>query len=208
MGVIDVDKDSIADILIDDKEQREDRIHELLRARKSLNINTEMHKSSTLGERMSDRLAKFAGSWYFLAFFGVVVLTWAIVNTTLILARPFDPYPYVFLNLLLACIASLQAPIIMMSQNRESQKDRLRAENDYLINLKSEIILEDLHMKVDELLDDQKRLKKQLNDIMINIHDTNQIFGIKDSGLRSDIDGKGNTGREEPRIYNRDNRTH
>jgi uncharacterized membrane protein len=206
--VIDVDKDSIADILIDDKEQREDRIHELLRARKSLNINTEMHKASTLGERMSDRLAKFAGSWSFLAFFGMVVLTWSIVNTTLVLARPFDPYPYVFLNLILACIASLQAPIIMMSQNRESQKDRLRAENDYLINLKSEIILEDLHMKVDELLDDQKRLKKQLNDIMINIHDTNQVFGIKDSGLRSDIDGKANTGREEPRIYNRDNRTH
>jgi uncharacterized membrane protein len=96
----------------------------------------------------------------------------------------------------------------MMSQNRESQKDRLRAENEYLINLKSEIILEDLHMKVDELLDDQKKLKKQLNTIMINIHDTNQIFGIKDNSLRSDINGKGNTDREEPGIYDRDNRTH
>ncbi len=96
----------------------------------------------------------------------------------------------------------------MMSQNRESQKDRLRAENEYLINLKSEIILEDLHMKVDELHDDQKRLKKQLNDIMININDTNQIFGLKDGSIRSDIDGKDNTGGKEPRIYNRDNRTH
>lgn len=208
MGVIHVSKDSITEILINDDEEREQRIHELLKARKSLNINTEMHKTSTLGERMSDRMARFAGSWSFLIFFGVVILTWSIVNTTLILSRPFDPFPYVFLNLLLACISSMQAPIIMMSQNRESQKDRLRAENEYLINLKSEIILEDLHMKVDELLDDQKRLNKQLNTIMINIHDTNQIFRIKDNGLRSDINGEVNTSRKEPGIYDRDNRTH
>jgi uncharacterized membrane protein len=208
MGVIHVNKDSITEILINDREEREERIHELLRARKSLNINAEMNKVSTLGGRMSDRLAKFAGSWSFLGFFAAVVLTWAIVNTTWLLAKPFDPYPYIFLNLVLGCVASLQAPVIMMSQNRESQKDRIRAENDYLINLKSEIILEDLHMKVDELLDDQKRLNKQLNTIMINIHDTNQIFRIKDSGLRSDINGEVNTSREEPGIYDRDNRTH
>lgn len=203
-----MDKDSVSKILIDDREEREERIHELLKARKSLNINAEMNKVSTLGGRMSDRLAKFAGSWSFLGFFGSVVFTWAIVNTTWILSRPIDPFPYVFLNLILACISSLQAPIIMMSQNRESQKDRLRAENDYLINLKSEIILEDLHMKVDELLDDQKRLNNKLNTIMINIHDTNQLFSIKDNSLRSDINGKVNTNREEPGIYDRDNRTH
>lgn len=195
MGVIDVNKDSITEILLDDREEREQRIHELLKGRKSLNINTEMNKASTLGGRMSDRLAKFAGSWSFLGFFGAVIFTWAIINTTWIIARPFDPYPYIFLNLVLACVSSLQAPIIMMSQNRESQKDRLRAENEYLINLKSEIILEDLHMKVDELLDDQKRLKNQFNTIMINIHDSNQIFGIKDNSLRSDINGKVNTNR-------------
>lgn len=203
-----MDKDSISEILIDDREEREERIHELLKARKSLNINSEMNKVSTLGGRMSDSLAKFAGSWSFLSFFGFIVFTWAIVNTTWLLSRPFDPYPYIFLNLVLACVSSLQAPVIMMSQNRESQKDRIRAENDYLINLKAEIILEDLHMKVDELLDDQKRLKNQLNTIMINIHDTNQIFRIKDSSLRSDINGKVNTNREEPGIYDRDNRTH
>lgn len=194
-----MERDSITDILIDDKEKREQRIHELLRARKSLNINAEMNKVSTLGGRMSDRLAKFAGSWSFLAFFGVVVFIWAIINTTLVLARPFDPYPFVFLNLILACVASLQAPVIMMSQNRESQKDRLRAENDYLINSKSEIILEDLHMKVDELLDEQYRLKKQFNDIMIS---------MKNDSQRSEIDGKIDTRREEQRIYDRDNRTH
>lgn len=203
-----MDKDYITDILIEDREQREERIHELLRARKSLNINTEMHKVSTLGERMSDRLAKFAGSWSFLFFFGAVILTWSIVNTTYILVKPFDPFPYVFLNLVLACISSMQAPIIMMSQNRESQKDRIRAENEYLINLKSEIILEDMHMKVDELLDDQKRLKKQLNDIMISMNSTNLIKDGKEINLRSDTNENANTGREEPRIYDRDNRTH
>jgi uncharacterized membrane protein len=208
MGVIGVKNECIGEILIDDYEEREERLHELLRARKSLNINAEMNKVSTLGGRMSDGLARFAGSWSFLVFFGSVIFAWAIINTTWILARPFDPYPFIFLNLILACVSSLQAPVIMMSQNRESQKDRLRAENEYLINLKSEIILEDLHMKVDELLDDQKKLKKQLNTIMINIHDTNQIFGIKDNSLRSDINGKGNTDREEPGIYDRDNRTH
>lgn len=194
-----MEKDIITDILIDDKEQREQRIHELLRAKKSLNINVEMNKVSTLGGRMSDKLARFAGSWSFLAFFGVIISAWAIINTTLILTNPFDPYPFVFLNLILACISSLQAPVIMMSQNRESQKDRLRAENDYLINSKSEIILEDLHMKVDELLDEQYRLKKQLNDIMIS---------MKNDSLRSEIDGKIDTRREEQRIYDRDNRTH
>jgi uncharacterized membrane protein len=208
MGVIGVKNECIGEILIDDYEEREERLHELLRARKSLNINAEMNKVSTLGGRMSDGLARFAGSWSFLVFFGSVIFAWAIINTTWILARPFDPYPFIFLNLILACVSSLQAPVIMMSQNRESQKDRLRAENEYLINLKSEIILEDLHMKVDELLDDQKKLKKQLNTIMINIHDTNQIFGVKDNSLRSDINGKGNTDREEPGIYDRDNRTH
>jgi uncharacterized membrane protein len=208
MGVIGVKNECIGEILIDDYEEREERLHELLRARKSLNINAEMNKVSTLGGRMSDGLARFAGSWSFLVFFGSVIFAWAIINTTWILARPFDPYPFIFLNLILACVSSLQAPVIMMSQNRESQKDRLRAENEYLINLKSEIILEDLHMKVDELLDDQKKLKKQLNTIMINIHDTNQIFSVKDNSLRSDINGKGNTNREEPGIYDRDNRTH
>lgn len=202
-----MDKNSITEMLITDDEEREQRIHELLRARKSLNINVEMSKVSTFGDRMSDKLANFAGSWRFLMFFCAIVFTWGIVNTTWVLAKPFDPYPYVFLNLVLGCIASIQAPIIMMSQNRESQKDRLRAENDYLVNLKSEIILEDLHMKVDELIENQNKLKKQLRDIMININDTNVMFGTKD-GIRSGLDGIKDTGGEKQGVYHRDNRTH
>lgn len=203
-----MDGEKLTEVLIANEEQREQRIHELLRARKSLNINTELSKTSTFGQRASDRLAKFAGSWSFLAFFALVVLSWSIINTTLILARPFDPYPYVFLNLVLGCIASIQAPIIMMSQNRESQKDRLRAENDYLINLKSEIILEDMHMKVDELLSEHELLKKQLNDIIISINGKSTVNGKIDDSLRSEKDGKVDTHREEQGIYYRDNRTH
>jgi uncharacterized membrane protein len=160
-----MDKNDLKDIIITDYEEREKQIHELIKGKRSLNINKELCKTLTLGERMADKIAKFAGSWSFLTLFGCVVLTWAIVNSRLVFDKPLDPFPYVFLNLILGCIASIQAPIIMMSQNRESQKDRLRTENDYLINLKSEIILEDLHIKIDDIIREQGQMKKELSDI-------------------------------------------
>jgi uncharacterized membrane protein len=159
-----------------------------------LNINKELCKTLTLGERMAGRMATFAGSWSFLTLFGCVILTWSIVNSELVLDKPLDPFPYVFLNLILGCIASIQAPIIMMSQNRESQKDRLRSENDYLINLKSEIILEDLHIKIDEIIREQSLLKMELKDIKMEM-------GKNKERLESDIDRKGNTGGKEPGLY-------
>jgi uncharacterized membrane protein len=203
-----VSKEKLTDILITDEQVREQRIHELLKARKSLNINAEMSKTLTIGQRLSDKVASFTGTWSFLIIFTAIIIIWGIINTEWLLSKPFDPFPYVFLNLVLACISSMQAPIIMMSQNRESQKDRLRAENDYLINQKSEIILEDLHLKIDELMSEQKRLKKQLNDIMISINGRNAIDGKTDDSLRSVMDGKVDTYREEQGLYDRDNRTH
>jgi uncharacterized membrane protein len=143
---------------------------------------------------MADRIAKFAGSWSFLIFFGAMVVTWAIINSKLLFDNPIDPFPYVFLNLILGCIASIQAPIIMMSQNRESQKDRLRSENDYLINLKSEIILEDLHMKIDEIIREQRLLQRELYDIKMEI-------GKRNAAMRRDIDAKSSTGEKEPGLY-------
>ena len=101
---------------------------------------------------------------------------------------------HILMNLILACISSVQAPIIMMSQNRESQKDRLRSENDYLINLKSEIILEDLHIKIDEIIKEQGLLKKELKDIKMEMEKNN-------GRLANDIDGKSNTGGKEPGLY-------
>jgi uncharacterized membrane protein len=191
-----MDNDDLKDIIISDEEEREKQIHELIRGKRSLDINKELSKTLTLGERMADRIAKFAGSWPFLIYFGCVIVVWAIVNSRLILNRPIDPFPYVFLNLILGCIASIQAPIIMMSQNRESQKDRMRSENDYLINLKSEIILEDMHMKIDEIIKEQRLLKKELGDIMMEMEKNNLKLQLGGS-----IDGKGSTGGKEPELY-------
>lgn len=191
-----MNKDNLTDIIISDEEERERQIHELIRGKRSLNINCELTKRLTLGERMADKIAGFTGSWAFLVFFSSVILIWALVNTELILHRPFDPFPYVFLNLVLAFISSLQAPVIMMSQNRESQKDRLRSENDYLINLKSEIILEDLHIKIDSIIKEQNLLKREVKDIKMEIEKVNSKLQ-----LRSDLDGEADTGGKEQGLY-------
>lgn len=189
-----MDDKKVTELLINDEDEREQKIHELIKGKKSLNINTELSKKLTAGQKAADKMAQFAGSWWFLGVFAAIVLIWSIINTKLILQKPFDPYPFVFLNLILACIASIQAPIIMMSQNRESQKDRLKAENDYLINLKSEIILEDLHIKIDSIIKNQKKLKNELNNISIQV---SKLSGkIESNGsytdLSSGLDGKSN----------------
>jgi uncharacterized membrane protein len=122
--------------------------HELL----STDINAEFDRKLTLGERMADRMAEYAGSWRFISIFMVVLFIWIIINTAVLINKPFDPYPFILLNLILSCIAAIQAPIIMMSQNRQEAKDRLRSEHDYRINLKSELEIRHLHEKIDHLL--------------------------------------------------------
>ena len=115
----------------------------------------------TLGQRAADAIARFAGSWAFIFAFTGVLILWMAVNT-LLAAKAFDPYPFILLNLVLSCIAAVQAPLIMMSQNRQEAKDRARAENDYRINLKSELIIDDLHKKLDLVLENQKKLEHKL----------------------------------------------
>ena len=117
----------------------------------------------TLGQRAADAIAKFAGSWAFIFAFTGVLILWMLVNT-LLAAKAFDPYPFILLNLVLSCVAAIQAPLIMMSQNRQEEKDRRRAENDYRINLKTEIMIEDLYDKVNAILARQTALEKQLAD--------------------------------------------
>jgi len=113
----------------------------------------------TYGEKLSDQVASFGGSWKFIIIFGLILMVWIIYNTTIMVNKSFDPYPYILLNLILSCIAAIQAPIIMMSQNRTEAKDRKRAINDYLINLKSEIEIRNLHEKVDlSVIDQYKHL--------------------------------------------------
>src|SRR5947207_9699362 len=117
------------------------RTDDLLRHRVSRNANEEDARHLKLADRAADKIAEFGGSWKFIAFEILLFLTWMLINTSLLRERVFDPYPYVFLNLVLAIICGLQAPIIMMSQNREAQKDRLRADLDYQVNLKNEMLL-------------------------------------------------------------------
>ena len=138
----------------------EELIHQLISGKVSKNINNTHDENFTLGQRTADKIATFGGSWTFIISFGVVLVTWIIVNVVILRSKAFDPYPFVFLNLILSCLAAIQAPIIMMSQNRQSEKDRLTAANDYLVNLKSEIIIEDLHKKIDILMEQQEENKR------------------------------------------------
>lgn len=109
----------------------------------------------TKGQAISDKVAQFGGSWKFIIIFGVILTLWIIFNSAMIVQFRFDPYPFILMNLILSCIAALQAPIIMMSQNRQEEKDRMRSENDYLINLKAEMQIRSLQQKMDLLLEDQ-----------------------------------------------------
>ncbi len=107
------------------------------------------------GQQLSDKVAQFGGSWRFIGLFGIVLTGWIIFNVLAIGVYKFDPYPFILMNLILSCIAALQAPIIMMSQNRQEEKDRKRSENDYLINLKAEIQIRSMNQKIDVLLEEQ-----------------------------------------------------
>ena len=113
----------------------------------------------TLGQRAADKIAKFAGSWAFIFSFTGILLLWMVVNV-LLAAKAFDPYPFILLNLVLSCVAAVQAPLIMMSQNRQEEKDRRRAENDYKVNLKTEIMIEDLYDKINVILAKQSEMEK------------------------------------------------
>jgi uncharacterized membrane protein len=128
----------------------------------------------TIGQKLADRVASFGGSWRFIITFSVVLAVWITANALILANRGFDPYPFILLNLILSCIAALQAPIIMMSQNRQEEKDRERAKKDYMINLKSELEIRMLHEKLDhliihqqhELIEIQKVQVEMMNDIM------------------------------------------
>ena len=108
----------------------------------------------TRGQSISDKVATFGGSWKFIIIFGIILTVWIIFNSVALLSQRFDPYPFILMNLILSTIAALQAPIIMMSQNRQEEKDRKRSENDYLINLKAELEVRSLHQKIDLLLEE------------------------------------------------------
>ncbi len=134
----------------------EELIHLLLAHQTSAKI-TDI--KPTFKDKIADKIAKFVGSWSFIISFTSAIFIWMILNVIFLLNGGFDPYPFILLNLILSCVAAVQAPLIMMSQNRQEQKDRLREESGYMVNLKNEVILKDLHHKADkiiELLEDSK----------------------------------------------------
>jgi uncharacterized membrane protein len=159
----DIDKKELIKSILEESEilvDEEEVIDLLLKEKVSKDVNS-IHKSQlTLGNRMSDSMAKFVGSWGFVIIFAVVLFFWIVFNQ--IVKRPFDPFPFILLNLVLSCIAAIQAPIIMMSQNRQEQKDRIRSQNDYKVNVKSELIVEDLHKKLDLLIENQKEILSKM----------------------------------------------
>jgi len=138
--------------------REQDMIRRILqRSHVSRNINKEFDEQLTFGQRLADRVASFGGSWTFILIFGAILIFWVVLNSV-VLARynqAFDPYPYILLNLFLSMLASIQAPIIMMSQNRQAAKDRLDAAHDYEVNLKAELEIASLHAKMDELREKQ-----------------------------------------------------
>lgn len=142
----------------------------------SSKLQDEDTRKLSIGVKVADKVASFGGSWTFILSFSAFIALWITVNTLLMRNKGFDPYPFILLNLILSCIAALQAPVIMMSQNRQEEKDRERAQNDYMINLKSELEIRTLHEKIDhlmihqqqELIEIQKVQIEMLNDIITN----------------------------------------
>jgi uncharacterized membrane protein len=134
----------------------------------SSNVAASYAEARTLGERLSDGLASFGGSWVFISFFGVVLVIWMAINVALA-SRAFDPYPFILLNLVLSCLAAIQAPIIMMSQKRQETKDRLRSESDYRVNLKAELEIRYLHEKLDHILSHQWQRLAEIQQMQIEI---------------------------------------
>jgi uncharacterized membrane protein len=141
------------------------REHELI----SENVDLQFEREWSFAERLADRIAAFGGSWTFLICFGVFVGAWIAMNSLVLIARPVDPYPYILLNLVLSCVAAVQAPVIMMSQNRQEAKDRVRSQHDYQVNLKAELEIRHLHEKVDHLLSHQWQRLVEIQEIQLEL---------------------------------------
>lgn len=131
----------------------------------SENIQEEIEADLTPGERLADKVASFGGSWTFIVVFFSFILIWILINIWFLSTKSFDPYPFILLNLLLSCLAAIQAPIIMMSQNRQEQKDRVRSEHDYKINLKAELEIKLLSEKIDHLLVNQNKKLLEIQEV-------------------------------------------
>ncbi len=132
-------------------------------------IDSDYQENWNFGQRLADRIATFGGSWTFLILFGLFIAAWIMVNSLVLYWRPVDPFPFILLNLMLSCLAAVQAPVIMMSQNRQEAKDRLRARNDYQVNLKAELEIRQLHEKIDHLLSHQWERMIEIQEVQLDL---------------------------------------
>lgn len=162
----------IADFLKDESGQLSELDQQVIASFKenkviSASMDNESVVPSSVGERVADKVAEFGGSWTFIISFIVFLLVWIAVNIYWLKNKGFDPYPFILLNLILSCVAALQAPVIMMSQNRQEDKDRERARNDYMVNLKAELEIRELHEKIDHLIikKEQELVEVQRNQV-------------------------------------------
>ena len=140
--------------------ENEKKMHKLLEQKVS--EITEKNTKLTLAQKAADMVADFVGSWKFIIFLCIFLALWMIINIYILIRRPLDPYPFILLNLILSCIAAIQSPLIMMSQNRKQEIDRQQMENDYKVNLTTEIVIEDIHYKLDELLERQEEIIERI----------------------------------------------
>jgi len=149
----------------------EDEVVKSLREHDVLTSNTEMtfERGLTVGQRLADRMAAFGGSWTFLILFALFMTVWIGANSVALLTHPFDPYPFILLNLILSCLAAVQAPVIMMSQNRQEAKDRARGQHDYQVNLKAELEIRHLHEKMDHLLSRQWERLIEIQQVQVDL---------------------------------------
>lgn len=161
--LLDSEKGELTDI--EQKVLHSIREHEVL----TRNIEIEYENSWTSGERLADGIARFGGSWTFILCFGGFLALWIVINTLVLGLHSPDPYPFILLNLMLSCLAAIQAPIIMMSQNRQEAKDRLRSQHDYQINLKAELEIRHLHDKLDHLLSHQWDRLAQIQEFQLDL---------------------------------------
>lgn len=135
----------------------------------SKDTDSEVEEELSFGQRVADKVAEFGGSWTFILSFGGFIFIWIVVNVIFLSQKPFDPYPFILLNLILSCLAALQAPVIMMSQNRQETKDRIRSQHDYQVNLKAELEIRQLHEKIDHLLIYQSQKLFEIQQIQVEM---------------------------------------
>ncbi len=133
------------------------------------NLLSDKNSESSFGQHLADKVASFGGSWRFIIIFGLFIVVWMIINIIFLASKAYDPYPFILLNLILSCLAALQAPVIMMSQNRQEEKDRERAKQDYMINLKAELEIRTLHEKIDHLIINQQQELLNIQQVQVEM---------------------------------------